>query len=410
MKSSLSLFFLKKLILSQRSGSLMRRISFLSFFAVTLSVSVFLIVLFVMNGMNKSITNRIIALDPNITAHFNSKFNDKKEFEIKSDSNYTALRFDSYDLIIRTIDGQFRGANALGYNQQDFQFWINKLNKIKEKNLYFKSESDLGTDLQENEIAIGVDIARSLGLLEGDQVTLIPVETLLLSQFESPVFQKVIIKKIISSDLQDIDNNIIFFNRDNSLQIFKKSMSKNSGYQFWLNDMNNLDQVIDNLKKMSFKSVESWKEKNSSLFFALFMEKTMIGIFLSLAGIIASTSVLTVLALIMSQKKSDIAIIKTLGLSQNKTLILFTKMGLWISLSAVLVGTILGLAVSYYLEKFPLQVLPQIYYDASIPAYVEFKFAGIVFLIAGVLAFLGSYFPAKTTLSIQPAILLKQKN
>lgn len=403
MQKSLSLFFLRKLILSSRSGSLMRRISFLSFFAVMLSVCVFLIVLFVMNGMNQSIRGRIIQLDPNITAYFA----DNKEIPMEESSQYQSLRFDSYDLIIRTIDGQFRGTNAIGYSQKDFQFWTNKLKNLKKKDQY---ETDFQSDLESTDIAVGVDIARTLNLLEGDQVTLIPIETLLISQMEHPLFEKVTVRKIISSDLQDIDSGVIFFNRDKALKTFTKSLSKVSGYHIWLNHENDLDAVTDSLKQQPFKSVETWKDKNSSLFFALLMEKTMIGVFLGLAGLIASTSVLTVLALIVSQKQSDIAIIKTLGLSNQKTLILFTKMGLWISLSAVFVGTLLGLAVSYYLEKNPLQILPHIYYDASIPAYVDMRFAGIVVLVSCALALVGCYLPAKSTLNIQPAILLKQKN
>ncbi len=385
----------------------MRRISFLSFFSVLLSVMVFLIVLFVMNGMNKSIQSRIIVLDPNITAYFA----DQNEVKLDENPMYHGLKFDSYDLIVRTVDGQFRGANAIGYKQDDFKFWTDKLADLRKKNKDFRAyEEDSGSDLNEGEIALGVDIARSLGLLEGDQVTLIPIETLLLSQTERPLFEKVTVKKIISSDLPDLDANALFFNRDLSLKAFRSSLSKVSGYHFWLKDQADLDVAITELKTHSFKGVESWKEKNSSLFFALFMEKTMIGIFLGLAGLVASSSILTVLALIMSQKQSDIAILKTLGLSNRKTLLLFTQMGLWISLSAIAIGTILGVTVSYYLEKNPLHVLPHIYYDASIPAYVDLRFAGIVFSVSTFLALVGCYFPARATLAIQPAILLKQKN
>lgn len=362
-----------------------------------------------MNGMNRNIRTRILALDPNVTVTFNTEqITSATELQkIRWPDVDNSLQFDSYDLIIRTVDGQFRGANAIGYNEKDFKYWNDKLKSLK-KNEEFDSQSE--AQLEEGEIAVGVDIARMLGLLEGDQVTLIPIETLLLSQMETPLFSKVTVKKIVTADLQDIDANIIFFNRDKSLKNFSQSLSKVSGYNLWLNQENDLNPVMATLKEKGFRSVESWKDKNSSLFFALLMEKTMIGVFLGLAGLIASTSVLTVLALIMSQKQSDIAIIKTLGLSDRKTLVLFTKMGLWISLSAVVVGTFLGLAVSYYLENFPLHILPHIYYDASIPAAVDLRFGGIVIFVSCVLALLGCYLPAKSTLNIQPAILLKQKN
>lgn len=381
----------------------MRRISILSFFAVLISVSVFLIVLFVMNGMNKSIQNRIVQLDPNITLE--SK--DRQTYDLSGIQEARSLSFDSYDLIVRTFDGQFRGTHAVGYNQSDFQYWLDRLAVLKKKD---STDFEFTADLEPNEIVVGIEMARSLGLLDGDQVTLIPVETLLISQTEKPIFEKVTVKKIVTSDLPEVDSGVIFFNKENSLANLKQSASKTSGYHLWVDHQNQMSGILDQLKTMNFKSIETWREKNSSLFFALMMEKTMIGIILGLAGLIASTSILTVLALIMSQKQSDIAIIKAVGLSNKRTLILFTQIGLWISLSAVFIGMVIGLSVSYYLQYYPLQILPQIYYDSSIPALVDLKFAFIVFIVSLILAILGCYLPARATLGIQPALLLKNKN
>lgn len=411
---NLSFYFLKKLILSDRSKSLVRRISILSFFAITLSVAVFFIVLFVMNGMNKNIRSRILALDANVTAYTNK--NVSLNFENLQNSDIEkALPFDSYDLIIRTVDGQFRGTQVTGYAQQGLDFWNQKLKILKEKeknNFLHQFDNDL--ILQDNEIAIGIDLARSLQLLEGDQVTLIPAETLLLSQMEAPTVEKVSIKRILTTDLYDLDSKILLFNKDLSLRRFQKGLSRISGVHIWAKNSNEINAIKDLLVALQtnnekiFSRVETWQDKNSDLFFALFMEKTMIGLFLGLAGLIASSSILTVLALLMTQKKYDIAIIKTLGLSNKKTLWLFTKMGLWISLSGLFLGSILGVGISYYLQYFPLKVLPDYYYDSSIPALVNLEFAGAVIILVSVLAFLGCYFPAKATLKIQPAILLKR--
>ena len=254
-----------------------------------------------------------------------------------------------------------------------------------------------------------MDLARAIGLLEGDELVLIPPETLLLSSLETPVFQKVIVKKILVTDLVDLDSKLILFNSEVSLKSLSKTLSLKTGYHVWFNSVEKADEVKNELSVKAISS-ETWKEKNSDLFFALKMEKLMIGIFLGLAGLIASCSILTVLALLMSQKKRDIAIIKTLGLSQKRTLRLFTKMGLWISGGAVALGSVLGIGISLYIQYNPINILPNIYYDSSIPAYVDFSFIAFVLLTSILLAFLGSYFPAKATLKIQPAILLRQKN
>jgi lipoprotein-releasing system permease protein len=406
--NSLSLYFINKLILSARSGALIKRITILSFIAISLSLTAFFVVLFVMNGMNLNIKKRIMALEPHLVTVSAEKDDALIKKIIPSEKIQT---YQSFDLIVRTIDGQFRGSQAVGYSTEGLNQWASRLKELKKKEGKYASyeEDESQLQLETNEVALGVDLARSLGILEGDEITLIPPETLLLSSLETPLFQKVVVRRIVISDLYDLDSKLILFNSDKSLGNFSKTLSRKRGLHFWFDSVNDAPFYKDKLAKISIPS-ETWQEKNSDLFFALMMEKTMIGVFLGLAGLIASSSILTVLALLMSQKKQDIAIIKTLGLSQKKTLWLFTKIGLWISGSAIALGIIVGVSISYYLQFYPVNILPNIYYDSTIPALVDLSFVFIVMVVSMALAFMGSFFPARTTLSIQPALLLKQKN
>lgn len=407
-KNSLSYFFLKKLVFSDRSGSLIRRITTLSFFAIVLSLTAFFIVLFVMNGMNRNIKSRIMSLEPHLTT-VNNFSQDHEVSNALHDAN--AIKYQKFDLILRSIDGQFRGGEATGYSTEGLSDWVHQLNltQSQSRRQFNTYETTDELQLNENEIAIGVDLARSIGVLEGDELTLIPPETLLLSSLETPLFQKVTVKKILLTDLYDLDSKLILFNTDVSLKRFSNTLSRKTGFHIWFKNVEDAEPVKDVLTAKNI-SAETWQEKNSDLFFALKMEKLMIGTFLGLAGLIASSSILTVLALLMSQKKYDIAIIKTLGLSQKKTLWLFTKIGLWISGMAIFLGTLIGVGVSLYIQFFPVNVLPNIYYDSSIPAQVNFGFLAIVVSLSALLAFLGSYLPAKATFEIQPALLLRQKN
>ena len=405
---SLSYLFLKKLVLSSRSGALVRRITILSFLAIALSITAFFIVLFVMNGMNKNIKNRILTIEPHLTTvNTLAQEHELKKYFEKAQS----IRYESLDLILRTIDGQFRGGEAIGYTDEGLKIWMNHLWQTKKlsHNRNYTDSSLADLLLSDNEIAIGVDLARSLSLLEGDELTLIPPETLLLSALETPIFQKVTVKRILNTDLYDLDSKLIIFNSEKSLKIFAKTLSRRTGTHAWFDSVERADETKKQLAGRNIVS-ETWQEKNSDLFFALKMEKLMIGTFLGLAGLIASSSILTVLALLMSQKKRDIAIIKTLGLSQRRTLWLFTRIGLWISGGAIALGSFLGVGISLYIQYNPINILPNIYYDSSIPAFVDFNLVGIVVAISALLALFGSYLPARATLRIQPAILLKQKN
>ena len=422
---SLSFYILKKLVLSERSGSLIRRTARLSFLAIVLSVSVFFIVMFVMNGMNQNIRSRLFSLDPHLSMVIEDNKNQieqtTKNIQAKSNvqgkAKFTSINYTKYDLIIRTVDGQFRGAQVVGYDQEGLSFWKNRLVDLRNRENKWSSVTEREFILNKNEIALGIDMARLLGVLEGDEVTLIPVETLLMSQLEAPQFQKVVVKYILTTDLYDLDSKLVLFNHQKSLQIFSQSLSKETGFHVWLDTTKGtgavysmVDQVkSDYLDQIKELKIETWKEKNSDLFFALFLEKMIIGLFLGLAGVVASSSILTVLILIMSQKKNDIAILKTLGLSKKATLYLFAKIGVIISGAAIGLGTILGVGISFYIENYPLKILPNIYYDSSIPAYVDMKLVYIVVGASLVLSVLGCYFPARATLKIQPAVLLKTR-
>ena len=417
----LSFYLLKKLVLSPRSGSLIRRTARLSFVAIVLSVAVFFIVMFVMNGMNQNIRSRLFALDPHLSIVVEDN---KTAVQTATEKLFGQIQvsmavvpYTKYDLIMRTMDGQFRGSQVVGYDQEGLTSWKNRLVELRSKEDKWTNVNDREFDLAKNEIAVGIDLARMLGVLEGDEVTLIPAETLLMSQLEAPQFQKVVVKYIITTDLYDLDSKLVLFNHQNSLQVFAQSLSKELGYHLWLNNVfgtgaiySMVDQIKDiYLQQIPDLKIESWKEKNSDLFFALFLEKTVIGLFLALAGLVASSSILTVLVLIMSQKKNDIAILKTLGLSRRATLSLFAKIGLIISGGAVTLGTIIGVGVSFYIENYPLKILPNIYYDSSIPALVDMRLVVYVVGVSLVLSVLGCYLPSRATLKIQPAILLKTR-
>lgn len=417
-------YFFRRLIFSARAGALVRRIAWLSLVSITVSVTAFLIVIFVMGGMNESIQKRILALEPHLT--LTQKKPDKALLTQlapvlsdlkKDDPQMRSSVFESQDVIIRTLDGKFRGAVARGMSKESFEEFIQQLNALQIENEFQRVEKWNSTDVpRSGEIVMGVDLARSLELLEGEYITIIPPEGLILAPGEAPPFEKVRIKKIISTNLADVDAQFIFYQRSMALNNFTKSASRQSGIEFWLTDGYKADRLKKKIEsslgeeQKKNSSLETWQERNSALFYALKLEKLMIGIFLGLAGLVSGTSILTVLALLMSQKKRDIALLMTLGMSKIKTAQLFTKMGLCLSGTGLGLGLLLGTATGYYIQENPINALPQIYYDSHIPARVDLWILFGVIVVGGAVAFLGAWIPARTALQVEPSQALRQKN
>ncbi|MGE5085540.1 MAG: ABC transporter permease, partial [Bacillota bacterium] len=172
-------------IFSKRAGALIRRIAMLSVIGITISVTAFLIVLFVMNGMNASIKKRIISLEPHLYITI-PEIKSSKALEIhpvfsrlKEDPTNQAYVYETQDVILKSQDGQFRGAFARGVSKESLAHFISQLTQLdKEKIASGKVSSQEPSFLwdpqdipDEGEVVLGVDLAQSLGVFEGDYIT-----------------------------------------------------------------------------------------------------------------------------------------------------------------------------------------------------------------------------------------------
>lgn len=383
----------------------MRRIAWLSSGAIFLAVTAFLVVLFVMNGMNHSIQDRILALEPHL-----SLWSPDASVTIEKDPAWVGLharplrlsRFESADVILRTLDGQFRGAQVRGMDRDTLIHFMSEIRRLRDAVAPPRSRIDEPPEPPlvapgEGEVLLGVDLARSLGVFEGDVLTVVPPESLLLPPGENPRFEQVRIRQIVSTNLADLDGQALFYVRGETLRGLRKSPAMNDGVDVWLPPGEDVDRVKEELSVGSRLKIETWIERNSALFFALRMEKTMIGTFLGLAGLIAASSILTVMSLLLAQKKTDIALLRVVGLSAKSTVGLFTKMGLLLAAFSVGGGLLVGTGLGLYIEKNPLNILPDIYYDSQIPAQVDYKLVVFALVVAAVIAFIGAWLPARTT-------------
>jgi lipoprotein-releasing system permease protein len=408
-------------IFSKRAGALVKRIAWLSMGAISISVTAFLVVLFVMNGMNASIKSRIMGLEPHLYVSI-ANLNTAKSLEthpvfqrLKEDEGNKVYVYETQDVIIRSQDGQFRGGIARGLTRASLEYFIDQLKSLDKKSTKKDGLANAAVwdpqDIPEQgEVVLGVDLAQSLGVFEGDFISLMSPASLLLPPGEIPQFERVRVKYIVTTSLSDVDAQFLFYQRGKALSRLDNSGLKKIGIEAWLANPNKIEKTKENLLKFSDVQVETWEDRNSALLYALKLEKLTIGFFLGLAGMIAGSSILTVLALLLSQKRRDIAILRTLGFSSKKTILTFTQMGCMISGIGVLTGTLLGLIIGFYIQHNPINFLPQqIYYDASIPALVDGWLVVGVLVASFLIAILGSYIPARAAAEVQPSEALRTK-
>lgn len=409
-------------LLSRRAGSLIRTVAWISISGVAIGVFALVVVISVMSGFDDQIRNRLLAVEPHLVASLatqNSANGSMPVEQILQNADFQKLRskpdvqtdvFENQDVIIRTVDGNFGGAVARGVEPSTLKYILTATRKEAAAALSSKFETppiaDESTHLAHGEVMIGIDLARSLGIFEGDTVTLIAPEALLLPSGEAPPFERVQVKSLITTNIADIDEKVLYYGRGQSLQTFANSPSRVSGFEVRLPKPDEFSKVKSDLEAHGWK-VESWIDRNSSLFYALKMEKFAMGVFLALAGLVASFSIVTVLVLLLTQKRKDIGLLMSLGLSPEKTQSIFIQVGLILSAVGIGTGLVLGVIVSVFLNRFPIPLLPEVYYDATIPATVSPLFILGILFFSAVIAYVSALIPARATTREQPAEALR---
>ncbi len=410
-------------LLSRRAGSLIRTVAWISIAGVAIGVMSLVVVISVMNGFNDQIRKRLLAVEPHLVATKSLSGSNQSmnadavkvspDFQkLKADPKLQTDVFENQDVIIRTVDGLYGGAVARGVEPETLNYILSESRKAGPAAVQVATPIDPApvaretSDLQKGEVMIGIDLARGLGIFEGDTITLIAPEALLLPPGEAPPFERAVVKSLMTTNLADIDEKVIFYGRGKSLQTFQNSPSRVSGFEVRLPNAQNFQPLKENLEKSGWK-VESWIDRNSSLFYALKMEKFAMGVFLALAGLVASFSIVTVLVLLLTQKRKDIGLLMGLGLSPKKTKVLFIQVGLILSAIGIGSGLIAGIVISLLLDRFPIPLLPEVYYDATIPATVDPWFVLGILVIASGIAYVSAWIPARQTTSETPSDALR---
>lgn len=383
--------FVKNYLFSKRAGAVVKLISWVSIFGIGISVAAMVVVLNVMNGFNTAIHKRMLSVDPHIFVELQNKA-EFKRFE-KQVSSKELFRKASYfqvseqDVIFRTIDALFSGAIVRGVPRKNFQ-------SMRSKVFMQSTEDEKDWVLEKGEVAVGEELAHSLGILIGDELTFIQPESLLLPPDEMPQYEKLKVKSIFRSNVADIDSKYILYPIEDSFLSFRNSLSAKSLVHVYLQNKDQLKVASRFLKSKNFK-FRTWKDQNSSYLYALRMERVAMASFLGLTIVIACFTILMVLSLVISQKKKDIALLKTLGMSKEATRRLFTYFGFQLGSMGSIGGFVLGILLCLGIEHFQILELPrEIYYDYKIPVVIDYPVSFFILLAALLLSFLASLLPA----------------
>ena len=393
----------------KRKEGFLKIISIFSFLGIALGVAVLIIVMSVMNGFRTELIDKILGFNAHIIIKpYEKKIESQNLNELNSLSNIiekTMFSFNGEGILINK--DVTKGILVRGYLKND----LKKINLLQ-KGIY---EGSLA-NFNKNTVSIGKDLAISLDLKVDDKITLMSsagIQTIIGSL---PKQESFTISSIFNSGFAEFDQNVIFMPVEDAISFFEAS-DDDLFLEIYLKKpqhVNEAKKKIQNLFSDYF--VYSWADLNKSFFGALKVERNVMFIILSLIIVVAAFNIISGLTILVKNKTKEIAILRTLGVSQKSIAKIFFLVGFSIGFFATLTGVLLGVLFSYNIEKirsllsdlFNISLFPEeIYFLSKMPSEIDLNSILIITLCSLAITVLVSIFPSYSASKLDPIKALK---
>ena len=393
----------------KKKEGFLKVISIFSFMGIALGVAILIIVMSVMDGFRTELVNKILGFNPHIIVKpYNKKIIESDLVKLNELNSYitrTSFTFSGQGILINRENTS--GILVRSYKNDD----INKIDLIKNGIIDGNLES-----FSENTISIGKELAISLDLIVGDEVTIMSTSNLQTPFGNLPLQEKFKISSVFSTGLAEFDQNVIFMPFQNANSLFELS-ELDINLEIFLKKPEEVEKIKNQLVQIfSDHYVYSWTDLNKSFFGALKVERNVMFIILTLIIIVAAFNIISGLTILVKNKTKEIAILRTLGVSKNSIARIFFLIGFTIGLLATITGVIMGVLFSYYIEEirilitsiFNISLFPEeIYFLNQMPSEINLTYILIVSFFSLLITFFATIFPSISAAKLDPVKALK---
>ena len=402
-----------------RAGRATRRNGFISFISgvsmlgIALGVAALIIVLSVMNGFQKEVRDRMLAVVSHIEIYGPGG-------NVLPDLRRTLAEARRNPQVIGAAP--FVAAQALLARGEDMRGAIVRgIDPAHENEV-----TDIGAAMQNSSlqklvpgqfgIVLGAELARSLGVREGDPVTLIAPSGQVTPAGVVPRLKQMTVVGTFDSGHYEYDNGLVLLHMDDAQRIFR--LEGPTGIRLKLKDLHQAREVAAELGRTLTGSflIKDWTRQNRTWFAAVELEKRMMFIILTLIVAVAAFNLVSTLVMTVTDKRADIAILRTLGASPGSIMGIFVVQGATVGVIGTLAGLLFGLGVALNIDVivpameqvFHASFLPKdIYLISRMPSEPQSSDIMPIAIISLVLAFVATIYPSWRASRVNPAEALR---
>ena len=401
-----------------RAGRATRRNGFISFISgvsmlgIALGVAALIVVLSVMNGFQKEVRDRMLSVVSHIEifAPGGAALSDvartlaevKRNPEVVGAAPFVAAQAllargeDMKGALVRGIDPALEG----------------EVTDLAATNPAVLARLEPGAF----RVVLGVELARALGVHEGDLVTLIAPSGQVTPAGVVPRLKQMTVAGTFNSGHYEYDSALVMLHHEDAQRLFR--LEGPTGVRLKLKDLHRAPEVTRELANTLSGTLllRDWTQQNKTWFAAVQLEKRMMFIILTLIVAVAAFNLVSTLVMTVTDKRADIAILRTLGASPRSIMGIFVVQGAMVGIIGTLVGLLLGLGIAFNIDVIVPAIehalgatfLPKdIYLISKMPSEPQQSDIVPIAVISLILAFVATLYPSWRASRVNPAEALR---
>lgn len=399
-----------------RRDGFMSLVSWISLLGMMLGVMSLIVVMSVMNGFEAELRERVLSLVPHVHIEGDGEGIDDWQAlrsKLKNDATLDGIEASAPYVggdVLLMHQGRIRGVQAFGVDPE-LEPTVSDLRSRVVAGQWLSGETGSYS------ILLGDILARQLGVYIGSEVTVVLPRVTVTPMGLFPREKLFTVVGVFQAGSQ-LDSSTAYLQLSDAQKLWQMP-SRVQGLRLRLDDLFTAPAVAATLNERwendSLKAVP-WSESQGSLFDAVTMEKRMIRVLLLFIVLIAAFNIISILTMSVSEKRSAIAVMRSMGATPEQILLIFIVFGCLTGLIGIALGIVLGVPLALYAGPIIAGVEavlggqvfdPDVYFISAIPSELQWSEVVSVSMIAAVLSVLATIYPAWRASRIAPAEALR---
>jgi lipoprotein-releasing system permease protein len=388
-------FVAKRYLKSKHKINFISIISILSTLGITIGVAALIIVLSVFNGFGSIVKDILINFDPHIritlrSFEANSKI-DSIENVFKSTEGIKSVQSFVEGKSILLKDKAYKVISLKGIEESDSDNWGVKTSM-------FAGDYDLAEEDNINKVIIGLSAALQLSAKVGDTLSVTSFNNIeqIAVNYVMPKSFRLVVTGIYRTG-KDYEASMVFTSLKTSQKIlgFKNQIT---GFELRLDNFEQAENIKEELNSKidnDFFATDTWYDLHKDLYGVMLIERWAAYIILCLIIAVATFNILGSLTMSVIEKKKDIGVLKSMGVSDSSVLRIFMFEGVLIGLIGTIAGVVIGLTVCILQIEYGFYTLGAKFIIDALPVKIVWTDLAVISGMSMLLAFFASLYPAK---------------